>query len=74
MEKLLRKLMVLGMLGIFTVGASVPGFAQGRGRDKRPPKDPGKVVTPGNKGGGNPPQRPPDNKPPKQDKKGKGRP
>jgi hypothetical protein len=65
MNKLLGKLMVLGMLGIFTVSVSIPGFAQGKGRDKRPPKDPGKVVTPDKRG--NPPQRPPQK--PKDDKK-----
>ena len=62
MMKLLRKLTVLGMLGIFTVGA----FAQGRGGDKRPPKDPGKVVTPDRK---NPPPPPKKNDRPKGDKK-----
>jgi len=66
MKKLIRGLMVIGMLGIFTIGA----FAQGRGGDKRPPKDRGKVVTP-DKRGGNPPQRPPDksNQPKQGDKK-----
>jgi hypothetical protein len=65
MKKLIRKLMVLGMLGIFTVSA----FAQGKGGDKRPPKDPGKVVTPDKRG--NQPQRPPqeDKRPKKDDKR-----
>jgi hypothetical protein len=43
MKKLIRKLMVLAMVGAMTAGA----FGQGKpSGDKRPPKDPGKVVSP----------------------------
>jgi hypothetical protein len=64
MMKLIREVMVMGMLVIFPVGA----FAQGKGGDKRPPKDPGKVVTPDRK---NPPPTPPpnSNRPKQGDKK-----
>ena len=63
MKKLMRELMVLGMLGVFSAGA----FAQGKGNDKqRPPKEPEKVVSPEKKQPSPPPQnsnRPkPDNK------------
>jgi hypothetical protein len=40
MKKLIRELLVLATLIVFTVGGA---FAQGKGRDKRPPKDPGTV-------------------------------
>ena len=69
MKKLLKELMVLAMLVVFTVSAF--GQGKGKGGDKRPPKDPGKVVTPDKRG--NPPQRPPDNgnRPKGGDKKGR---
>jgi hypothetical protein len=43
MKKLVRKLLVVVMLGLVSVGA----FAQkqGRDQDKRPPKEPVKVIT-----------------------------
>ena len=66
MIKLFRELMVIAMLGVVSVGA----FAQRRDQDKRPPKDPVKVITNDRKGGQRPPpqqnsnqQRPkPDNR------------
>jgi hypothetical protein len=62
MKKLMQELMVLGMLGVVTAGA----FAQGKPNDKRPPKEPEKVVSPDKKQPPPPPQnsnRPkPDNK------------
>jgi len=41
MIKLFRELLVIAMLGTVSVGA----FAQKRDQDKRPPKEPVKVVT-----------------------------
>ena len=41
MKKLVRDLMVLVMLGMVSAGA----FAQKRDQDKRPPKEPVKVIT-----------------------------
>lgn len=66
MKNLIRQLIAVAMLGIFTVGA----FGQGRGRDnKRPPKDPGTVRSSDKRR--DPPPRPPqdDKRPPKGDKK-----
>lgn len=59
MIKLIRELLVIAMLGVASVGA----FAQGKGQDKRPPKEPAKVITNDRKD-----QRPPKNtnQPPKQ--------
>ena len=59
MIKLFRELLVIAMLGVVSVGA----FAQRRDQDKRPPKEPVKVVTNDRKD-----QRPPknNNQPPKQ--------
>ena len=49
------------MMGALSTGA----FAQGKGKDKRPPKEPVKVID--GKGGSNrPPQPPP--RPPKEDR------
>ncbi|HEY8228202.1 MAG TPA: hypothetical protein VIG25_23230 [Pyrinomonadaceae bacterium] len=64
MKKLIRELMVLGMLGVVAAGA----FAQGKGGDKRPPKEPGKVINP-DKRQPPPPPPPNSNRPPKGDKK-----
>lgn len=61
MSKLVRNLLVVVMMGALSTGA----FAQGKGKDKdkRPPKEPVKVID--GKGGSNrPPQPPP--KPPKE--------
>jgi hypothetical protein len=59
MSELIRKIVVVAMMGALSTGA----FAQGKGKDKRPPKEPVKVID--GKGGSNrPPQRPP--KPPKE--------
>lgn len=69
MSNLLQKLMVVVMMGALSTGA----FAQGKGKgdDKRPPKEPVKVID--GKGGSNrPPQPPP--KPPKEDRGGKKKP
>ena len=41
MTKLIRNLLVVAMLGIVSVGA----FAQRKNDDKRPPKEPVKVIT-----------------------------
>ncbi|HEX3254118.1 MAG TPA: hypothetical protein VHS05_32075 [Pyrinomonadaceae bacterium] len=41
MIKLLRELLLIAMLGVVSVGA----FAQRRDQDKRPPKEPVKVIT-----------------------------
>ena len=62
MIKLLRQFLVIAILGVVSTGT----FAQRKDQDKRPPKDPAKVVTPDRKD-----QRPPRNsndKPPKQDR------
>ena len=59
MRRLIRELLVIAMLGVVSVGA----FAQKKD-DKRPPKEPAKVITNDQKN-----QRPPknnDQKPPKQ--------
>lgn len=66
MIKLLRQLLVIAMLGVVSAGGA---FAQGKGRDKdkRPPKEPVKVITNDRKDNRPPPrndqQRPkPDNR------------
>ena len=61
MIKLMRELLVIAMLGVASVGA----FAQRKDQDKRPPKEPVKVITNDRKD-----QRPPRNTnqpPPKPD-------
>jgi hypothetical protein len=61
MSKLMRELVVIAMLGVASVGA----FAQKKDHDKRPPKEPVKVITNDRKD-----QRPPrenPNQPPKND-------
>jgi len=61
MIKLVRELLVIAMLGVVSVGA----FAQKKDQDKRPPKEPAKVITNDRKD-----QRPPRNtnqQPPKHD-------
>jgi hypothetical protein len=63
MKKLIRKLGIVAMLCMVSTGA----FAQGRDQDKRPPKEPVKVVVPDRKD--KPPQPPP--KPKGDDKRGK---
>lgn len=52
MIKLLREVLLIAMLGTVSVGA----FAQRRDQDKRPPKEPVKVITNDRKD-----QRPPQN-------------
>ena len=66
MSKLLQKIMVVVMMmGIVSTSA----FAQGRGNDKRPPKEKVKVIdTKGSGGRDRPPPRPQD-KPPKDKKR-----
>jgi hypothetical protein len=62
MTKLVRQLFVIAMLGVVSAGT----FAQGRDKDKRPPKEPVKVITNDRKD-----QRPPrqnSNQKPKPDK------
>jgi len=59
MKKLVQELMVLLMIGVATAGA----FAQKPDKG-RPPKDPGKVVTPDKR-----PTPPPNTNRPKPDKK-----
>ena len=41
MIKLMRQFLVIAMLGVVSAGA----FAQKKGQDKRPPKEPVKVIT-----------------------------
>ncbi|HEU4713516.1 MAG TPA: hypothetical protein VFS76_18245 [Pyrinomonadaceae bacterium] len=67
MSKLIRKLMVVVvMMGIVSTSA----FAQGRGNDKRPPKEKVKVIdAKGNGGGRERPPQPPPQKPPKDKKR-----
>jgi hypothetical protein len=65
MNKLLRELLLLiAMLGMVSAGA----FAQRKDQDKRPPKEPAKVITNDRKD-----QRPPkqnsNQQPPKRDKR-----
>lgn len=60
MMKLIRKLLVIAMLGMVSVGAS----AQRKDQDKRPPKEPVKVITNDGKDKRPPKQNP--NQPPKQ--------
>jgi hypothetical protein len=67
MIKLMRKgVLVLAMLGVVSAGA----FAQRKDQDKRPPKEPAKVITNDRKD-----QRPPkqntNQQPPKRDKRDK---
>lgn len=52
MMKLMREVLLIAMLGVVSVGA----FAQKRDQDKRPPKEPAKVITNDRKD-----QRPPPN-------------
>ena len=63
MIKLMRELLVIAMLAVVSVGA----FAQKKDQDKRPPKEPVKVITNDRKD-----QRPPQNsnqQKPKSDKR-----
>lgn len=66
MSKFLRKIMVVMLMGIISTSA----FAQGRDKDKRPPKEPVKVID--GKGGGGGSNRPP--QPPPKPKDGKKKP
>jgi hypothetical protein len=52
MMKLIRELLVIAMLGVVSVGA----FAQKKDRDKRPPKEPVKVITNDRKDNRQPPK------------------
>ena len=52
MIKLMREILVIAMLGVASVGA----FAQRKDQDRRPPKEPVKVITNDRK----------DNRPPRQ--------
>lgn len=52
MIKVMRELLVIAMLGVVSAGA----FAQRKDQDKRPPKEPVKVITNDRK----------DNRPPRQ--------
>lgn len=63
MIKLMRQFLVIAMLGVVSAGT----FAQRKDQDKRPPKEPVKVIDRKD-------QRPPRNsnqQPPKQDKRGR---
>ena len=57
MKKLMRKFCAVVMLGIVSAGA----FAQKRDDDKRPPKEPSKVVTPDKKDKPQQTEKPKDN-------------
>jgi hypothetical protein len=65
MMKLRRKLLVIAMLGIVSLSA----FAQKKGGDKRPPKEPVKVITNDRKDNRPPKQN--NNQKPKPDKRGR---
>jgi len=52
MIKLMREFLVIAMLGVVSAGA----FAQKKGQDKRPPKEPVKVITNDRKGNRPPPR------------------
>jgi hypothetical protein len=52
MIKLLREILLIAMLGV----VSVEAFAQRRDQDKRPPKEPAKVITNDRKDQRPPPQ------------------
>ncbi|HKG59203.1 MAG TPA: hypothetical protein VKB05_05435 [Pyrinomonadaceae bacterium] len=63
MIKLLRQLLlVIAMLGMVSAGA----FAQRKGQDKRPPKEPAKVI---DRKDQRPPKQNPNQPPPKRDKR-----
>ncbi len=65
MLKLLRQLLlVLAMLGVVSAGS----FAQRKDQDKRPPKEPAKVITNDRKDQ-RPPPRNSNQQPPKHDKR-----
>jgi hypothetical protein len=64
MKKLISKFGIVAMLCMVSTGA----FAQRKDQDKRPPKEPIKVVVPDRKD--KPPQSPPE-KPKGDDKRGK---
>ena len=66
MSKLTRKLLVVAVMGALSTGA----FAQRGKDDKRPPKEPVKVID--GKGGTNRPPQPPPK--PKDDDRGKKKP
>ena len=61
MIKLMREILVIAVIGVVSAGA----FAQKKGQDKRPPKEPVKVITNDRKD--NRPPRQNDNKKPKPD-------
>jgi hypothetical protein len=63
MIKLMRELLMIAMLGVVSVGA----FAQRKDQDKRPPKEPVKVITNDRKDQRPPPQNT-NQQPPKRDK------
>lgn len=65
MMKLARDLLVVAMLGVVSAGA----FAQKKDQDKRPPKEPVKVITNDRKDSKPPP--PPNSNKPKPDNKKK---
>ena len=67
MSKLVKKILAAVMM---TALVSAGAFAQGKGKDKRPPKPPEKIIE-GKGGGSKPPREQP--KPPKEDR-GKKRP
>jgi hypothetical protein len=62
MIKLMRELLVIAMLGVVSVGV----FAQRKDQDKRPPKEPVKVITNDRKDNRSPRQN--SNQRPKPDK------
>jgi hypothetical protein len=67
MIKLMRQFLVIAMLGVLSAGA----FAQRRGqdRDKRPPKEPAKVITNDRKENRPPPRNTNDKRRPERPKR-----
>ena len=65
MIKLMRELLVIAMLGLVSVSA----FAQRKGQDKRPPKEPVKVITNDRKDNNRPPRQNSNQQKPRPDKR-----
>jgi hypothetical protein len=70
MSKFVRQILAAVVMATLV---STGAFAQGKGQDKKPPKQPVKIID-GKGGGGGRPSNPPPQKPPKEDRGGKKRP